>query len=315
MGYNDDSYLDQNKDFGPGGPTTLRTPGGKWETTYKLGGPLDERTRAMLQANVAGAGEGGGVRFSPDGRTMTITAAKTESNLWKVLAIAGAALATAGVAATAMSGTAPALGAGTSMAGGTGAGVTIPTFGSTAAAGTGVTIPTFGAAAAAPAAGVTIPTFGGGAAAGLAGTAAAAAPAVVPPAVDAAKKAGIFDRILGVSGKMKDAGLDPKVLALGAMSLMGGDDGPKPFTGSVDPQRLLEDATGKTNALYSQLQNNRPTRLRASYSSPVTAPINLPPINGKAIQIGGGLGHDPAIPFEENEPMTPQTPVRRREPR
>ena len=80
--------------------------------------------------------------------------------------------------------------------------------------------------------------------------------------------------------------IDPTMAALGALSLLGGDDGPQKrqsFAGSgrTDPKFALAKAFGGTDELLELVGQ------RVRNAKPVVIP-ELP------FQIGGGLGQDPA---------------------
>lgn len=95
--------------------------------------------------------------------------------------------------------------------------------------------------------------------------------------------------ILDFLTKMKSAGLDPTTLALGGMSLLGGDGQElDPYTGKVAPQALLEQAMASIN--QGRPQPSEATLSRRRLPEPVR--VDVP---GIPFQIGGGLATDPAL--------------------
>lgn len=100
---------------------------------------------------------------------------------------------------------------------------------------------------------------------------------------------------LGFLGKLKDAGIDPTRLGLGALSLLQGPDqqfrqsyGGK---GRVDPYAALQGRSDQISSLISQLQNQPKFEQHAP-----PAPITIP---GIPFQIGGGL-NGPLAGLEPN---------------
>lgn len=179
----------------------------------------------------------------------------------------------------------------------------------------GLALPIAGVALGAGAAGGGIAGAAGPEAAfGIPSAAAAAAPAatsVAAPVANAAKTGTQVASKTGKAGKvlsgMNKAGLDPTMLALGLMSMLGGPDGPKSFSGTTaDPVKTLTDALGASKSLMAQIGSRGPARLRSSYVAPPPSPVSLP---GIPFQIGGGLGRDPALDnpdlLQGREPMSP----------
>lgn len=77
--------------------------------------------------------------------------------------------------------------------------------------------------------------------------------------------------------------------------LFGGSDQQemKPYTGSVAPQRSLEEAMQAIKGFGNNLERRGPAQLRSAVMPPPPAkPIRIP---GLDVQIGGGLGMDPAL--------------------
>jgi hypothetical protein len=91
--------------------------------------------------------------------------------------------------------------------------------------------------------------------------------------------------------------MDPLTIAAIASSLMGGLFGGsdqqerKSYSGMASPQRTLEDSLKMILGFGSQLEGQGPTRLR-SVVPQAPQPVRVP---GLDLQIGGGLGMDPAI--------------------
>lgn len=112
----------------------------------------------------------------------------------------------------------------------------------------------------------------------------------------------------GIGGFMKGLGLDPTMLALGGMSLFGGDDSGqerKSYDGTAaDPVSALADALNMARNLSTQLASRGPVRMRSSFVPPAPVGVNVP---GVPFQIGGGLGQDPALRdqslLEGDDPM------------
>lgn len=240
-------------------------------------------------------------------------------SLGLALPIAGVALG-AGAAGGGIAGAAGGAGAGstaipaTSLAGGVagGAGAIAPEV----AFGTGAGLASTAIPSLSLAGGVAggAGAIGPEAAFGIPSAAAAAAPAatsVAAPVANAAKTGTQVASKTGKAGKvlsgMNKAGLDPTMLALGLMSMLGGPDGPKSFSGTTaDPVKTLTDALGASKSLMAQIGSRGPARLRSSYVAPPPSPVSLP---GIPFQIGGGLGRDPALDnpdlLQGREPMSP----------
>jgi hypothetical protein len=109
----------------------------------------------------------------------------------------------------------------------------------------------------------------------------------------------------------KQSGLDPTLLALGGMSMLGGDDVQqrKSFSQAnsiTDPRQALYQALKGTNVLGEALAKRGPVKLRSSYAPPPPVAVNVP---GVPFQIGGGLGRDPALgdpsllEYDRNKPV------------
>lgn len=127
MSYNDDTTIDQQAPTNPDGPQTSA----EGLTVYKVSQPLKPSDIAALQKNLGS----GNVTVSPDGLTVSIQSQPQKSAIWQAVAIFGAMLATAGIAATVVGGAAaPIVGGtgtivgagGTTAAGGALAGVGAP---------------------------------------------------------------------------------------------------------------------------------------------------------------------------------------------
>lgn len=215
--------------------------------------------------------------IDPAGNLNTEHGFASQPTWLKVLEIAGAGTAAAFGGAAA--GGALGAGGGGGTGAGLGASVGAPSAlsssilgGAGAAGGTGAGL---AASVGAPAAlSSSIGGLGGGAASGVAGG------------------AGIGSKILGGLGKAKAAGLDPTTLALGGMSMLGGDGQPNSYTGKASPQKLLEDAMAYVNAGRKPPSSTEEARRRLP--SPIS--VNASPA---PFQIGGGLGRDPAIPTDQ----------------
>jgi hypothetical protein len=93
------------------------------------------------------------------------------------------------------------------------------------------------------------------------------------------------------------SGMDPLTIAAIASSLLGpmlgGNDQQerKSYGGRVSPQNTLQDALDAVKSFGMQLESRGPARLRSTVPMPV-GPVSIP---GLGFQIGGGLGHDPAL--------------------
>jgi hypothetical protein len=91
--------------------------------------------------------------------------------------------------------------------------------------------------------------------------------------------------------------MDPTLLGLAGLSLLGGDDGGQELqsysgSGHADPRASLNNVLSLANNLFSDVQNRGPRHLRSSYVPAPPGPVQIP---GLPFQIGGGLGTDPAI--------------------
>lgn len=99
-------------------------------------------------------------------------------------------------------------------------------------------------------------------------------------------------------GKWAVNRVDPTGLALGALSMLGGDDPEaqrrQSFSGAglADPKTALQQALSALYRTGQGLTERGPARLRSSVVSPPPAPVQ---IKGLPFQIGGGLGTDPAL--------------------
>jgi hypothetical protein len=82
-------------------------------------------------------------------------------------------------------------------------------------------------------------------------------------------------------------------LMQGVGGFMGGGGGQERegYSGSVSPNRTLEDAMRAIKGFGSNLESRGPARLRTTMAPP-PSPVSIP---GLPFQIGGGLGTDPAI--------------------
>lgn len=91
-------------------------------------------------------------------------------------------------------------------------------------------------------------------------------------------------------------GLDPTALALGGMSLLGGEEVDDPKLSlrgtSADPVMRMTEALDAIKNMTSGLQERGPIKLRSSYVPEPPSPVSIP---GIPFQIGGGLGRDPAL--------------------
>lgn len=132
-----------------------------------------------------------------------------------------------------------------------------------------------------------------------------AAASQVPEAAAGAKKVGFFSKLFGKGG------LDPTMLALGGLSMLGGDDEPgsstrKSFEGTgADPVRNLEETLAVIKSLGAQLGAKPIKRLdRTVQRGP--APVQ---IDGLPFQIGGGLGEDPALRTPASNPAEDGRPA------
>jgi hypothetical protein len=135
-------------------------------------------------------------------------------------------------------------------------------------------------------------------AAGAAGAGSAAASAATSPYVVDSVPLGS-----GGSAAGAGAGMDPMtkymLTQFGSSlisSLLGGDEDDDEFdsfrgTGTMsDPVDLLQRATSATHRLGAGLGNKKAPRLRSSYVQAGPAPVTI-----GGLQIGGGLGRDPAL--------------------
>lgn len=99
---------------------------------------------------------------------------------------------------------------------------------------------------------------------------------------------GTLGRILGMGN-----GIIPK-LALGGLSLLGGDeqdDFRKPFTGQLtNPETNLNGLLSAIYRLGGALEQAQPPTLRSA-----VVPAGPAPVSFAGVQIGGGLGMDPAL--------------------
>jgi len=95
--------------------------------------------------------------------------------------------------------------------------------------------------------------------------------------------------------------LDPTALALGGLSMLGGDDEGGQKLNSyanntpgnlIDPKLNLQMLMNAIYRLGAGLEQSGPTKLRSSYVPGPPSPISIP---GLGFQIGGGLGRDPAL--------------------
>lgn len=148
------------------------------------------------------------------------------------------------------------------------------------------------------------PLFGAGAGAGGAAAEAGGTGSSVGGAGIGASAAGAGSTAAGVGSTAAGAGmnygkmfgkLDPTTMILGALSLLGGDDGQKrqSYTGQMtSPENTLHQALEAASRLGQGLAERKPTRLRGIADAP--KPIQIP---GLPFQIGGGLGTDPAAAY------------------
>jgi hypothetical protein len=111
-----------------------------------------------------------------------------------------------------------------------------------------------------------------------------------------ASKMGFLDTIKkwALGGAGGGGGLDPTMMILGALSMLGGDGGPNSFKGTgADPVKAMEAQLSDIRSLGQGLQNRGPAKLsRRSVVQPGPEPVNIPGLN---FQIGGGLGKDLAL--------------------
>ena len=154
---------------------------------------------------------------------------------------------------------------------------------------------------------------GGGAAASAAGSipeiavsstplAGVATPSIGSTLATAGGGKGIMG--LGSLGKIFGTGggkLDPTMMAIAGLSALtgGGDSGGgnqrQSFSepgANTDPRQALNQAIEAILRTGQGLSERKPVSLRSSYVPRPAAPISLP---GLSFQIGGGLGHDPAL--------------------
>ncbi len=95
-------------------------------------------------------------------------------------------------------------------------------------------------------------------------------------------------------------GMNPLLIASIASSLFGGlfggNDGPqerKSYSGRVSPQNTLQDALDAIKSFGAGLEQRGPVQLRSAVvPGGGMEPVRVP---GLGIQIGGGLGMDPAL--------------------
>jgi hypothetical protein len=91
--------------------------------------------------------------------------------------------------------------------------------------------------------------------------------------------------------------MDPLTIAAIASSLLGGlfggggEQERKPYSGLGGAQRTLEDALRGISTVGAGIEAKGPTQLRG-YVPRGPSPVQIP---GLPFQIGGGLGHDPAL--------------------
>lgn len=152
--------------------------------------------------------------------------------------------------------------------------------------------------------------FGGAGAAGAAGAsgAAGAGPEMIAPGITATMGpesiASIGGGVASSGGGGFLGGLSRflgnpggQLLAGAGMSLLGSLFGPEafqrrePFTGAAAPQQTLTDALQGIRNLGQTLESRGPVQLRSTVSRG-PSPVQIP---GLPFQIGGGLGHDPAL--------------------
>lgn len=129
----------------------------------------------------------------------------------------------------------------------------------------------------------------------LAATPGAQAGFSLTPGVTAAAGGGGSHMAGGIGGWLKGMGIDPTMLGLGGLSLLGGDDGQElqSYDGTAaDPVNALADALNMARNLSTHLASRGPTKLRSSFVPPAPVGVNVP---GLPFQIGGGLGQDPAL--------------------
>jgi hypothetical protein len=101
-------------------------------------------------------------------------------------------------------------------------------------------------------------------------------------------------------GESKNMPIGPGVYLAAALGstllggLFGGNDQQemKPYTGNAAPQRTLEEALAAIKGFGANLERRGPAQLRSAVMPPPTQPVRVP---GLGIQIGGGLGMDPAL--------------------
>jgi hypothetical protein len=129
------------------------------------------------------------------------------------------------------------------------------------------------------------PLLGMGASAGTGGG------AVAPVAAGAAGGSkGILSKLFGKGG------LDPTAMALGGLSLLGGDgefdDPRKSLAGTTsDPVKRMTEALDAIKGATSGLQSKPAFQLRG-YQPPTPVAVNAPT---GPFQVGGGLGKDPSL--------------------
>lgn len=119
--------------------------------------------------------------------------------------------------------------------------------------------------------------------------------ALSAPGAPTAAGAGGGKGMLGSLGKLfGKGGLDPTMLLLSGLSMFGGGEGRQSFAGkgTADPVAMLQAALARNEAMGQSAQQKGPARLRSSMVSAPPQPVNLP---GLGMQIGGGLGVDPAL--------------------
>lgn len=93
-------------------------------------------------------------------------------------------------------------------------------------------------------------------------------------------------------------GLDPTSLLLSGLSMFGGDQQPQRRESFNEPNSISD----PRNSLYSSLSalfrlgqgmtERKPFTARSSYIPRGPEPVSIP---GLGFQIGGGMGHDPAL--------------------
>ncbi len=207
MSYEDTTTLDQNPEYNPNGPTTTRNAAGVSQTVYQLSVPLSPAQIQQIQSSVQGAGEGGGVTVSPDGKQLTIESSRMADHFWKTVLIAGSVLATIGISASLVGGS----GAAQAASGGAS---TIGAGGSAAATGGGLASTTIGSGA--------VPGIAGGLSGSGMGAAAGGASLASKVASGLAGNSSLLKTALGVGAP----------LAAGALVNKGGTGNP---TQPLDP--------------------------------------------------------------------------------